>query len=173
MAALQVWKKECIINGDFDVMSFRHVVWLAPLAFALHVGDEWPRFVPWAHRFASAQFTPRDYLLTHVSGFVSFLGMAVVLSRWSYSPLVFVYFAFLLLPAMLWNIGFHLGATAFSRTYCPGVVTAVLVYPPVLYLMTQSAWREGLLSSQAWVATLLITGVFHTWEVGHNVCKAW
>jgi Protein of unknown function with HXXEE motif len=91
----------------------------------------------------------------------------------SYRSLVFLFFAFMLLPAMLWNIGFHISATVRYRTYCPGVMTAVLLYPPVIYLLTQSAWREGLLSTHTWVAAVLIAGVFHTWEVGHNVFKAW
>ena len=64
-------------------------------------------------------------------------------------------------------------ATVKYRTYCPGVITAALLYPPVIYLLTQSAWREGLLSPSAWVATVLIAGVFHFCEVGHDVFKAW
>ena len=162
-----------MLQGELAALSFRWVVWLAPLAFVLHISEEWPQFVPWVNRFVSAEFTRRDYLLTHGMGLVSFVLVAGVLSRWSFPPLVFLFFTLLLLPAMLWNIGFHVSVTAFYRTYCPGVITAVVVYAPVVYLLTQSAWREGLISTATWIAAVLIAGVFHTWEVGHSVFKAW
>ena len=67
-------------------LPFDQVVWLVPLAFALHVGEEWPRFVPWANHFASVRFTRREYIVIHVSGFVSFVGVAVMFSLFSYRP---------------------------------------------------------------------------------------
>jgi hypothetical protein len=162
-----------MFNIDATALPFAQALWLAPLACALHVGEEWPQFVPWAHRFASLRFTRREYLLIPISGFASFVGVALLFAFLSSPPLVFLFFAFLLLPAPLWNIGFHVGATVKYRAYCPGVITAALLYPPVIYLLTQSAWREGLLSASAWVAAVLIAGVFHFWEVGHDVFKAW
>src|SRR5882724_12013287 len=90
---------------NLSPLPFSQVVWLVPLAFALHVSEEWPRFVPWANHFASARFTRREYLIIHVSGFVSFVGVAVMFSLFSYRRLVFLFFAFMVLPALLWNIG--------------------------------------------------------------------
>ena len=35
------------------------------------------------------------------------------------------------------------------------------------------AWRENLLDLGTLTASVVIAGTFHTWEVGHNVFKAW
>src|SRR6266700_867484 len=37
-----------------------------PLGVALHVAEEWPGFPRWARRFASAQYSDREYITTHV-----------------------------------------------------------------------------------------------------------
>ena len=154
-------------------LPFRRAVWLFPLAFGVHVIEEWPQFVGWANRYASASFTRRDYLVIHLTGLVGAVVVAAMLSRVSPRPVVFVFFAFLFLPALFWNVVFHVGATVAYRAYCPGVVSAVLIYPPVVYLVSCAAQREGLTSLGSWMTALGIAAVFHVWEVGHNVFKAW
>jgi hypothetical protein len=88
---------------------------------------------------------------------VSFVIMAGVLSRWSYRPLVFLVFAFLVLPAMLWNIGFHLGATAVYRTYCPGVITIDVPLLEGIYLLKRAFQRYYDVS--IWIACSLETAL--------------
>ena len=154
-------------------LAFRQAVWLFPAAFILHVIEEWPRFVTWANRYASQRFTARDYAVIHLSGIVGAVFVAALLSWARPRPLVFLFFAFLFLPGLFWNVLFHLGATAVFRAYSPGLITALFVYPPVVYLVSRCAYREGLLSLGSWAAALVIGGLFHFWEVGHNVFKAW
>ena len=113
-------------------MTFRQTVWLFPLAFGLHVFEEWPGFVVWANRYASASFTRRDYVVIHLTGVVGAIVVAALLSQFSPRALVFVFFAFLFLPALFWNALFHVGATAAFRDYCPGLITAALLYPFVV-----------------------------------------
>jgi hypothetical protein len=60
-----------------------------------------------------------------------------------------------------------------TRTYCPGVVTAILIYLPLFILLIERVYAERLLTPFALAASLLVAGLFHTWEVGHNVFKAW
>jgi hypothetical protein len=40
-------------------------------------------------------------------------------------------------------------------------------------VITALAYREGLLDMGALIAILVLAGVFHAWEVGHNVFKVW
>lgn len=60
-----------------------------------------------------------------------------------------------------------------TRTYCPGVVTAVLIYLPLFILLIAHVYAERLLTPFALAASLLLAALFHTWEVGHYVFKAW
>ena len=47
------------------------------------------------------------------------------------------------------------------------------IYLPLFAVITALAYRERLLSVGAFIATLVLAGVFHAWEVGHNVFKVW
>ena len=67
----------------------------------------------------------------------------------------------------------HSGATALTRTYCPGVITSLLVYVPLSALLVFLALREGLFTGTLLMAALAVAGILHAIEVGHNVFKRW
>lgn len=154
------------------MLTFRQAVWLFPLSFVLHVLEEWTRFPSWANRYASARYTRREYVIIHLVGIAGALIGAGIMSWLPDRPLVFVFFAFLFVPATLWNALFHAGATMVFRSYCPGVVTAMIVYPLVFYLVSERALREGFIGIGSWTTALAIAAAFHVWEVRHNVFKA-
>ena len=154
-------------------LTFGEAVWLFPAAFTLHVLEEWPRFTAWANRYASQGYTRHEYVMIHLAGILASVVSAALMWRFPYRALVFVFFALVFTPSVFWNAIFHAGATVVFRVYCPGVMTAVGVYPVLFYVVSRGAYREGLLSSGGWVAALVIAGVFHAWEVGHNVFKVW
>ena len=162
-----------IVVESLRSLSFREGVWLFPLAFTLHVLEEWPLFTAWAKRYASESFTRRDYTVIHTAGVILSLLSAGVIwvfpNRW----MVFVFFAFVFAPAVFFNSLFHLGATAVSAVYCPGLLTAIVLYLPIFYFLSRLAFREGLLNTGTSILALVIAGVFHFMEVGHNVYKAW
>ena len=82
--------------------------------------------------------------------------------------IVFLFFALCLSESVL-NSLFHVGATAFSGVYCPGLITALLVYPPLYWYLSQLAYREGLLTNTLGVVAFLIAGVIHTADVATSV----
>lgn len=153
--------------------TFREAVWLFPIAFTLHVAEEWPRFTQWARIHASAQFTMREYVTIHVTGIFGALLFAALVARFPNRSLIFLFFAFVFGPALLFNTIFHVGATVMTRTYCPGVITALTLYLPLFYFISRAVWSENLLRGSMFGAALVIAGAFHFWEVGHNVFKAW
>ena len=55
-----------------------------------------------------------------------------------------------------------MGATAFSGVYCPGLITALVLYPPLFWYLSQITHREGLLSNTLGLVALLIAVVIHT-----------
>ena len=154
-------------------LSFGQAVWLFCPAFALHVLEEWPRFTGWARRHASPEFAQRDYKVIHAAGVAASLLAALIVWHFPNRPVIFIFFAFVFAPSVLFTTIFHVGASVLTRSYCPVMITAVVVYLPLFALITDLAHREGLLGIGSLLVTLLIAGVFHTWEVGHNVFKAW
>ena len=70
-------------------------------------------------------------------------------------------------------LAFHAAASVGSRTYCPGVMTGVIIYVPLSVLLAGLAMREDLVASSQLPAMLAVALAFHTLEVGHNVFKRW
>jgi len=48
-----------------------------------------------------------------------------------------------------------------------------LIYLPLFILLIAHVYAERLLTPFALAASLLLAALFHTWEVGHYVFKAW
>ncbi len=157
----------------FSSIGFREAVWLFPLAFTLHVAEELPRFTAWTNRYASARYTFREYLTTHAAGIIGAFMAAIVIPFFSNKILIFGFFTFRFAPGMFFKIFFHAGATFAFRAYCPGLLSALIVYPPTVWLVTKRALAEGFLSSKALLASFILAGFFHATEVSRNVLKAW
>jgi hypothetical protein len=154
-------------------LKFREAVWLFPFAFTLHVLEEVWHFTNWAKRYASPNFTFRDYLTIHLAGIVIAFIVAAVIWFFPNKVVVFIFFTFIFTPSVFFNIFFHAGATAAFGSYCPGLLTALTVYPPLFYFISRLAFSEGLLTSKLGWISFAIAGVFHTAEVSRNVFKAW
>ena len=107
---------------------------------------------------------------------VGLLTALLVPILWHLFPLrwvAFVLFAVVLVPSMGWNAVFHAGATVASRTYCPGLITALALYLPLVSALGCLALREDVMSPGTLLGAVGVAGVFHAAEVGHNVYKAW
>lgn len=154
-------------------LRFRQVLWLYALAFALHVLEEWPQFTHWVNRHGSPRFTQHDYNTIHFGGIAGALVAAGLVWFFPDRKVVLLLFTFALTPGLFFNTLFHVGATAVTGEYCPGLITALTIYPPLFYLLSRAAFREGLLAGLPAAASFVIASAFHTWEVGHNVFKAW
>jgi uncharacterized protein with HXXEE motif len=154
-------------------LGFRRLVWLFPIAYVLHVLEELPRFTAWAIRYANPGFTMRDYLTVHLAGVVVAVAAPLVISYFPNRFVVFVFFTFVFTPAAFFNILFHAGATVLFGVYCPGLITALTVYPAVWFLLSRIALREALLSMPLTVVSFGVAGFFHVADVSHNVFKVW
>jgi uncharacterized protein with HXXEE motif len=156
-----------------STLTFREAVWLFPLAYTLHVSEEVWQFTNWARRYASPLFTFRDYLAIHLAGIVVSIIAAAALWFFPNKAVVFVFFTFIFTPAIFFNILFHAGATAAFGVYCPGLISALTLYPPLFYLVSRRASGEGFLSGNLSWLSFVIAGVFHAADVTHNVFKRW
>lgn len=154
-------------------LGFRQLVWLFPIAYALHVFEELPRFTTWAVRYANPTFRMRDYLIIHLTGIAVAVAAPLAIRYFSNRLVIFAFFTFVFTPAAFFNIFFHLGATVVLGVYCPGLITALTVYPVVFFLITRTAVRERLIPASLAVVSLGISGLFHLADISHNVFKAW
>src|SRR5439155_3824007 len=100
-------------------VSFAEALALFPAAVALHVYEEWPRFPQWARRFASATYSDRDYIATHVLAIVAAIAFVMLVRAFPSPTMLFVFFAMVFGPGVFCNAWFHLGATILSGTHCP------------------------------------------------------
>ena len=81
--------------------------------------------------------------------------------------------AFLLLfNQAVWNGVWHAAATLRYRAYSPGVVTGLLIYPPLYFHLSGLALREPLLTRTGFVAALMLGGALHAWVVARQVYAA-
>jgi uncharacterized protein with HXXEE motif len=153
--------------------AFARAVWCFPVAYVLHVVEELPRFTKWAQAHAAPAFTRSDYLRVHLAGVVLNVVVAAIVSRWPGRIVVTAALALVILPAIFWNVVFHAGASVWSQSYCPGVVTAVALYLPLFFVLARLALAEGLIGPHAFAAALVVAAAIHVLDVGHNVLQRW
>ena len=129
-----------------------------PAVFLLHVAEEAPGFVPWFNILVTPPISHRLFLSVNVLAFLITLAAAyfVVTSRDRASALAGVAWVGFL---MLANAAFHVVATVVLGRYCPGVITALLLYVPVSVLFLRAAARERGLSAPSVLAVAVLGGV--------------
>lgn len=162
-----------LIYERISSMTFRQSVWLFPLAYVLHVLEELPQFTNWARRYAAPGFTMRDYLTIHLIGIIVALLAPLVMWFFPNRTVIFLFFTIIFTPAVCFNILFHAGATAAFGVYCPGLITALMLYPPLFVLISRRAINERLLTSKAALISFVIAGLFHGADVSRNVFQLW
>lgn len=154
-------------------LNFRQMVWLFPIAYILHVLEELPQFTNWARRYAAPGFTMRGYLIIHSIGIAVALLAPIIIWFWPNRIVVFIFFTFVFTPAVCFNVVFHAGATAAFGTYCPGLITALVLYPPLFSAVSRRAISEHFLTNRAAVLSFVLAGLFHAADVSRNVFQLW
>lgn len=110
----------------------RIITWLsllAPIVFVAHVIEEAPTFVSWFNLHVEPDITEGMFLRVNVTAFVITLVLTAILAA-TREPVVAVIDLAWIACLMLANGLFHLTATVVDRSYCPGAVTAAVLYLP-------------------------------------------
>ena len=122
--------------------SLRRIALALPVIFLAHVFEEAPRFVAWFNSLVARGITQPLFLTVNAVAFAITLALAVMIVA---SPdaaaglLLSAWVGFL----MLANALFHIVGTVALRRYCPGVVTATLLYLPAGLLTLRAVSREA------------------------------
>ncbi len=133
--------------------SAARLILLAPAIFIPHVIEEAPGFVAWFNAHVDRGITPELFMSVNVTaGVITLLVVGIVWALPAPSSLgIGVAWLSLLMFA---NGIFHLVATVVDRRYCPGVVTAAVLYLPYFGWVAAKILRARLLS---WTSFLLAT----------------
>ena len=102
---------------------------LAPVIFAAHVAEEAPGFVQWFNSLARAGITPSLFFSVNAVGFTITIIVAGMLAATRERGAATLMLAWLG-GIMFANAIFHLVATVVHAKYCPGVITASILYLP-------------------------------------------
>ena len=110
-------------------------VWLFPLAYGLHIAEEyWLHFPDWISDLSRSFVSNTQFLvLNSVFWLLMFVSVVAIRARTSLAWLVATLAAILGINAAL-----HLVGSLVTRTYSPGSITAAFLYLPlVLYAFRQ------------------------------------
>jgi Protein of unknown function with HXXEE motif len=105
------------------------VSWLAPPIFLLHFLEEGPRFLAWINSRVDPDLSYGWFLGLNGTALLATTALAATAahSRSRGAALAFLCWASFL---MLANGLLHLGATVYFGEYCPGSISAALLYLP-------------------------------------------
>lgn len=155
-----------------ETFDFTSVLWLLPLAFALHEAEEW-NITRWEHRhFVGMPPNATDKSARAWIAFVSAVGFVwCAVAALPGNPTVA---AFVFLPAIafvLMNAFQHVYWSLHFRQYAPGVVTAIgLLIPTGLYVAFRAV-QQGYVP--IWYAAVwavpIVAGLVQTVRAGDRV----
>lgn len=111
-------------------LPFRRAVWLAPLAYCVHIAEEAPQFAQWVSAHFAPRFTMLRFALNNAFAMVVLVSLTALVSRAPTRTTAFLFFVWVYFQ-ILWNALFHAGSTAWFGAYSPGLMTAVVLYVPV------------------------------------------
>ncbi|WP_130618847.1 HXXEE domain-containing protein [Dyella amyloliquefaciens] len=137
---------------------FERLLWLMPVAYAIHIGDEWfsgfPRYV--VDHMGGHPMPPALFFANNACFMLVLLALCTWASR-STSRLS----AFLLMSwasgNLFWNFVAHLFYTVHTGAYSPGLVTSSLFYYPVSLLVVAASVRDKRMS---------VTGALGAFAIG-------
>jgi hypothetical protein len=95
---------------------------------------------------------------------VGSIGFAGAVS-WAPGPLTVFLFTALYLTPMLFNMFFHAVTSYLYRSYSPGLISAVVLFPALAWYLTSAFGRAGLLPSQWGVTATVLGAAIHAMDL--------
>ena len=140
-------------------MSFNTSLLLAPLAYAIHHGEEHLafNFRAWRLRYFpdnNALSTEAVLVVLISVGLVYLLLHATIRTKVT----AWVTMTFLM-ATQVHNALFHLGGTLWFHDFSPGLITALALYLPANFLIARAALEEGLVSKEQLGALFIVGGL--------------
>lgn len=143
-------------------LPFNTALLLAPLAYAIHHGEEHLlfNFRAWRLKYFADNnglSTEAVLVVLMATTLVYLLLHATIRSRISAGMAILFFMA-----TQVHNAIFHLGGTLVFSDFSPGLITAMALYVPVNFIIARAALSEGLLNKQQ-LGMLFVAGGVLFW----------
>ncbi|MGA9585376.1 MAG: HXXEE domain-containing protein [Terracidiphilus sp.] len=136
--------------------TFRRLIWLMPVAFALHIVEEYRGGFPaWVTYVLGGSFNNLAFAYNNAIFLVIMVGLTVWVSRSSSRLAVFLLIAWSS-GNVFWDGLFHVLTTAKFDRYSPGLITASVLYLPISLLIGTSTLQSEALSVKAFLGALAV-----------------
>ena len=139
-------------------------------ALALHVAEEAggrDGFAAWARRNTWPGYRDRDFVAINAAGLALTALAGAAVRR---EPRLFgLWYTGIVSQQVLWNPVFHVGTTIAYREYSPGLVSALVLFPPLWWRETRRALRSGRLSRRGVALSAVAGGLIHLAAVRRQV----
>lgn len=144
-----------VIPRFLQTAPFRQVVWVAPIAYALHILEEFWQFPLWVSAHFAPGFTSARFVIANAIMMVVLVSLTALVSVLRARAVDFLYFCWLS-GQLFHNALFHIGTTAYFGVYSPGLLSAILLYVPVSYYIARAAHQEGRIGNVGGIAALAV-----------------
>jgi hypothetical protein len=146
----------------FAQLSFAQLAWLSVIAYILHYAEEGPRLVGWFNdhyfpgqrRKIPVHYTQKKLNVENALLF-SITGLNVILLNIYPDSLILQIGVLASGVGFASNTFFHVIPTLRTGIYSPGVVTASMIFPPVLVIYIWKMSQDGLLTLPVVIAALV------------------
>lgn len=163
-----------IMNTTLNQMSFMTVIWLFPVALALHEAEEWS-ILGWQQRnFVNLPPKTNASIRTTLV-FVTLLGFLwTAFAAISNNPKIAALMILLFAVIGFLNSLQHLFYTLYFRQYAPGVIMSVVFLLPISVYLTARAIQENLVPViyAVVLGILVILGLIQTMKAGNTFIPA-
>lgn len=143
-----------------DLFVFSRIILLAPSAYALHVVEESFGFPQWVSENFSVIFTTARFRRNNVM----FIMLSIIITCITYKvPRKILVFMFVSWFAGLYfhNALFHIGTTAYFKSFSPGLITSILIYIPLSCSFFYLASKEKYLNNFQIITGFIMGGIAH------------
>ena len=154
-----------------SVYLFQRVIWLLPPVFAIHVLEEATGFTVWVNRYASRNFSRRNFVQNNLSGLVAGCFLCFLVFMYPVRAVVFLFFLGAV-SQMFFNTVFHVWTALAFKAHAPGLYSSILLYPALCAYLVILALREGLLGALGLPLAFLAGGILHAYVIHRQVFLA-
>ncbi|ATE64327.1 HXXEE domain-containing protein [Rhizorhabdus dicambivorans] len=141
-------------------ISFYRLIWLLPVAFALHLVEEYCTGYP---AYAAAVTGHPMALPMFLGPNILFVAIMALLTWWAAKtrkPAAMFWLLAWAAGNQFWNFVYHLIAVPAHDRHSPGLITGALIYLPLSLAIWQAALAERQIGCKALAGAIAIGGAF-------------
>ena len=141
-------------------LSYYRLIWLLPIAFVLHVAEE---FVTGYPAYATEVSGHPMELPMFLGSNILFIAILALLTRWAAKtrkPGAVFWMLAWSAGNLFWNFVYHLVSVPLYDRHSPGLVTGALVYLPLSLAVWQAALAEKQIRCTSLAGAIAIGGAF-------------